>query len=267
MSPIRHPHNLIILAAALIIAAICYFAFVQGVALPAGTSTSSPAVAAALAACGSLPNASVQDEITTDRLFINLPKAYFDAENISDRFTTVGGNATAGYVSSGGAPGNSIQETQGCWSTYYEFDGTGEVDLNVPGIASDTPPYVVRFIVNANATGAGATGTSSSPVILISATPAVGNVNERITLTGSGFTADNTVLFNGNVAAMDVHLTSFTNGHQTITFSVPAALAPDCKAGQACPQYRIAVTPDTYQIAIQNENGVSADLPFIVEGE
>lgn len=98
-----------------------------------------------LVACHSLPNGSVQNEIETSRMFINLPRALYPAD-VTGYFKTVQGDATAGYISNGGLPGNSLQATSNCSSTYFEFNGTGEVDLTVPS-TSGASAYSVRFIV------------------------------------------------------------------------------------------------------------------------
>lgn len=98
-----------------------------------------------LAACHSIPNGSVQDETETSRIFINLPRALYPAD-VTGYFKTVQGDATAGYVSNSGLPGNGLQATSNCSSTYFEFNGTGEVDLTVPGM-SGAPAYSVHFIV------------------------------------------------------------------------------------------------------------------------
>lgn len=97
--------------------------------------------------CGGIPNGSTQSVIDTTRLFINLPKdVYPDKEN-NLQFKTVSGNATSGYISNGGLPGQAYEATPECWSYYNEFDGNGEVDLTVKSARKDTPDYSVRFIV------------------------------------------------------------------------------------------------------------------------
>ncbi|HVZ75717.1 MAG TPA: hypothetical protein VG934_00355 [Candidatus Paceibacterota bacterium] len=83
------------------------------------------------------------------------------------------------------------------------------------------------------------------------------NVGTKITLAGSGFTADNTILLDGMAAAKNVHLSSVTNGHQTIEFTIPSSVGPDCKAGEMCPMYLRLLTTGTYPLSVENENGVS----------
>jgi hypothetical protein len=96
-----------------------------------------------------VPNNSVQQVKETSRMFIKMPKDLYP-KDILHSWTTVAGNATALYISNGGLPGEGLDATPGCWSTYFEFDGNGEVDLRVKSIASDAPDYFVRFIVSQN---------------------------------------------------------------------------------------------------------------------
>ena len=102
--------------------------------------------------------------------------------------------------------------------------------------------------------------------MLDSAIPASGSPGDTILLRGSGFTASNKVLLNGALAVSDVHLSSVTNGHQEISFTLPSSLTADCKDGQACPMYAILLTSGFYQLSVENENGVSASIPFEVVG-
>jgi len=92
-------------------------------------------------------NNSIHNLTDTTRIFINLPKDLYPKE-ISSYFSTVNGNATAGWISNGGLPGDGLDATPDCWSTYYEFDGEGEVDLRVKSTVKDTPDYFVRFLVS-----------------------------------------------------------------------------------------------------------------------
>ncbi len=105
-----------------------------------------PDASAALAACQSFENGSTQSVADTTRVFVNLPSALYPKDITSD-FSTVSGNATAGYVSNAGLPGMAEGAPDGCWSTYIEFDGNGEVDLSVKALDSGTNDYQVKFIV------------------------------------------------------------------------------------------------------------------------
>ena len=106
----------------------------------------------------------------------------------------------------------------------------------------------------------------SGPVILNSLSPATGSVGTTVTIYGSGFIASNKVLLDGNVGAADVHLGSFTNGHQSITFTIPSAIGPNCKPDQACPMYMRLVTNGTYQVTVENDNGTSNAVPLTITG-
>lgn len=98
--------------------------------------------------CKSIPNNSIKEVRDTSRLFINLPKDVYPYENITSNFLTVSGNATAGYVSNAGYPGQAFEATEDCWSTYMEFDGNGQVDLKLKSALKDMPDYFIRFVVN-----------------------------------------------------------------------------------------------------------------------
>ena len=97
-------------------------------------------------ACQPILTNSVQRVVETSRLFVNVPKDFYPKE-ISSYFTTVSGNATTLWVSNGGLPGEGLDATPECWSTYFEFDGSGEVDLRVKSTKTDVPDYFVRFII------------------------------------------------------------------------------------------------------------------------
>ncbi len=103
-------------------------------------------------------------------------------------------------------------------------------------------------------------GTSTVPpantlVSLYSVNPTSGAVGSTVSITGFGFTGDNTILFDGMVAARNVPLApsiaipcpsnSLCAGgmQQTITFSVPSALSPNCAPNMACALYVRLVTP------------------------
>ncbi len=119
---------------------------------PSGLARSSPiaqmpGLEQLLVACHSIPNQSVQQVAETTRLFLNLPKEIYPDKLHNLRFTTVEGNATAGWISNAGLPGEAFEATPACWSYYYEFDGNGEVDLRVSSALSAYPGYFVRFLV------------------------------------------------------------------------------------------------------------------------
>lgn len=92
-----------------------------------------------------IPNNSIQYVKETSRMFINVPKDLYP-QDLKDAWTTVSGNAVAGAV--GGGFGEVEGIAPGCWSSYVDFEGTGEVDLRVKSIVEGAPDYFVRFIVS-----------------------------------------------------------------------------------------------------------------------
>ena len=131
---------------------------------------------------------------------------------------------------------------------------------------------------NISSVSCGTTTPPSGTVSLYSVTPSTANVGSTVSITGFGFTSNNTILMDGNVAARNVPITSSiaiactTNStchggiNQTITFAVPSSLSPYCAAGMACPMYVRLLTPGTYQVTVMNDNGTSASLPLTVTG-
>ncbi|HYU64740.1 MAG TPA: hypothetical protein VEK36_00515 [Candidatus Paceibacterota bacterium] len=98
--------------------------------------------------CNGIPNDSTIEVVDTTRKFINFPRDVYPGGNLSDlQFSTVSGNATAGWISNAGPPGEAFQATPNCWSYYYEFDGSGEVALRVKSKVAEIPDYQIRVKV------------------------------------------------------------------------------------------------------------------------
>jgi len=108
------------------------------------------------------------------------------------------------------------------------------------------------------------TPASSTVLQLNLISPVSGRVGSGITLSGTGFLADNKVLFDGNVAASDAKLSYFNGTSESITITIPSAITPDCKTNQACPMYARLVTPGVYTVSVENTNGTSNTLSFNV---
>ena len=121
--------------------------------------------------------------------------------------------------------------------------------------------------------------TTTAPVTLYSITPASGDSNTSVSITGFGFTNSNTVLFNGNVAARNLPISSSiaiactTNPschggiNQTINFSVPTSLSPNCPPNAMCAMFMQLVTPGQYTVTVENSNGtISNPVTFTVTG-
>ncbi|MHB8913877.1 MAG: hypothetical protein ACYC4I_02605 [Minisyncoccota bacterium] len=92
-----------------------------------------------------IPNNSIQYVKETSRVFVNMPKDLYP-QDLQSSWTTVAGNATAG--SAGGGFGESVAATPNCWSSYADFEGSGEVDLRVKSVVEGVPDYFVRFIIS-----------------------------------------------------------------------------------------------------------------------
>ncbi len=105
-----------------------------------------------------------------------------------------------------------------------------------------------------------------------------GPVGTTVTVTGTGFTSDNTVHFGSGVIVhvaaspaiyncpmLPVGTTSCGGSAQMLTFTVPNALDPFCAS--SVPRCLVAsrlTTPGDYQISIENQNGTSNSLTFTV---
>ena len=95
-------------------------------------------------------------------------------------------------------------------------------------------------------------------------------------ITGFGFTASNTILLDGMVALRNVPITSAIaiscttspscHGgiNQTLSVVLPDTLSPNCPKGSMCAMYVRLIGPGTYKLSIQNENGVSDELPITI---
>ena len=124
---------------------------ILGLLALAATAKKLPTFATRLIACGALPNNSIQNIVETTRLFIKLPKyTYLQQEDRPLLFKSVNGTAQPHWISNAGPMGKSYGSSSGCSSYYYEFDGTGEVDLSIHGSNQGTPNYLIRFIIHSN---------------------------------------------------------------------------------------------------------------------
>jgi hypothetical protein len=119
-------------------------------------------------------------------------------------------------------------------------------------------------------------GTTTTNVSLYSILPTSGSAGSTVNVSGFGFTQNNTILFDGSVAVRNVPITSSIaiacttdpacrgGIRQTLTFSVPAYLSPNCPIGSMCPMYMRQITPGAYTVTVQNENGTSNGTTFTV---
>jgi IPT/TIG domain len=104
----------------------------------------------------------------------------------------------------------------------------------------------------------GAMGTSTQQVSISSLFPKSGQVGTEITINGTGFTQDNTVLFGSGAI---VHIASI--GSVRLTFVVPQLLNPLCYY-YGCRVLSAMTTSGAYPVSIQNENGTSNTVIFTI---
>jgi len=99
------------------------------------------------------------------------------------------------------------------------------------------------------------------------ASPNVAQVGATVTLTGVGFTPTGNKLrfvkaaspsLRGVTAALDSSDTG------TLTFTVPDAACPECPDGGACPTVCFSLDPAEYLVSVENANGLSNSLDFLV---
>lgn len=104
----------------------------------------------------------------------------------------------------------------------------------------------------------------SAPATPAPLSPATGPVGTVVTISGSGFGSDNTIEMNGLIGGNMQDIAS-PDG-QTLTFTVPANLGPNCTPGQACPQFLVLVAPNTYEISVITNNVAQNIGTFTVTG-
>jgi hypothetical protein len=73
-------------------------------------------------------------------------------------------------------------------------------------------------------------------------------------LAASNVSASTTTMFVGNASI------------QTLTFTVPGSMGPNCQPHLACPMYALLVTPRAYEVTVENSNGSSTPVTFTVTG-
>ncbi len=122
------------------------------------------------------------------------------------------------------------------------------------------------------------TPPQTSPVSIYSINPTSAATGDTLHIRGFGFTSDNTVLLDGNVAARNVPITSSIaiacttdpscHGgiNQTLTITIPTSIAPNCPTGSMCPMYMRLVSPGTYPVTVQNSNGTSNSATLTITG-
>ena len=149
-----------------------------------------------------------------------------------------------------------------------------------PTNATSTPPAATSTPPTATSTNPQPTPVSvQTAVTIYSVSQTKGlTAGEQVSITGFGFTKNNTVLLDGMVAARNVPITSTIavacttdpsckgGIRQTITFTMPSSIGPDCKANEACPMYVRLLTSGTYKLSVENENGTSNAIAVTIVG-
>ncbi|MDO8553000.1 MAG: IPT/TIG domain-containing protein [bacterium] len=102
-----------------------------------------------------------------------------------------------------------------------------------------------------------------SSVSISNINPSSGAVGTVVTITGYGFTNDNTVNFGYGAI---VHVPIATNGiRQTLVFSVPESLTPACfYSAPRCLLPTRQTSPGAYNVSITNGNGTSNAFTYTV---
>jgi hypothetical protein len=127
---------------------------------------------------------------------------------------------------------------------------------NISFVVSNTSGQSNTTTATVSVTGSGTQGN----VTLSSLAPNAGSIGSQVTVYGSGFTFANTIHF--GIGAIT---NAYSANGTTLVFTVPSYLSPYCTSGIACPMYVQQVTPGTYNVSIENQNGISQMLPFQVQ--
>lgn len=205
------------------------------------------------------------------------------------RFSTVGASSTQQYVLTYG-DGSISGAFAGGSTTVHTYTKAGDYTATLsPYVACmySTPRCEIAVmmlaqthVVVTSTSSATSTATATTTPRIISLQPTSGAIGTQVTIGGSGFTGDNTILLNGAVAAKNVAAqpaifhcpmipagsttTTCGNYAQTLTFRVPDSMGPYCPAGQFCALYLLRVAPGAYALSVRNENGTSATSTFTV---
>ena len=119
--------------------------------------------------------------------------------------------------------------------------------------------------------------TQKNTVSIQSISPASGPTGTEVTLAGR-FLSDTNIVHFGAGAIGPVNITSsiavacttdpscVPGIRQVIVFTLPQSVGPNCKAGMMCPMYMQLITPGTYKVYVENENGTTNTVDFTVTG-
>jgi len=119
---------------------------------------------------------------------------------------------------------------------------------------------------------------TTTPVKIYNVLPTSGAVGTTVSITGFGFTSDNTVHFGYGVimhlpitSSIAIACTTNPSCHgginQTIQFVVPSTLDPACRfSTPMCEIASMLTKPGDYNVYVQNTNGTSSAVTFSVTG-
>jgi hypothetical protein len=148
------------------------------------------------------------------------------------------------------------------------------------GLFPVAPAIEAMSIANAHAANSHATrvAIAEATVKIFNMRPASGPVRTTVTLTGFGFTNDNTVHFGTGViahvpikSAIGIACTTGPNCRggiqQMLVFVVPDVLPPACPLQSAgCSTLSRQTAPGNYPVSVENEKGKTKELWFTVTG-
>jgi hypothetical protein len=103
------------------------------------------------------------------------------------------------------------------------------------------------------------TEPSPSPPTVRQIQPPAPAVGDTVTLSGTGFTTDNTIKIGVGYLA---HVS--TSDPSTLRFALPASLSPCPPQAEVCMAVVLVVTPGTYQLSVINANGTSIPVTMQV---
>lgn len=118
---------------------------------------------------------------------------------------------------------------------------------------------LTRAVLNSLQNCNGPVPVPTSAPYIQSLYPSSGAVGTTITISGYGFTNNSTVYFGGSSFA-----NTYSSNGTSLSFTVPQYLSPNCQPGMLCALWVRQVTPGTYPIYIQNQNGTSNTVNFTV---
>jgi hypothetical protein len=129
--------------------------------------------------------------------------------------------------------------------------------LEIDGIVG---PQTAAGIKQADCQNTAPVSTAAPTIAAI--TPTSGATGTVVTITGTGFTAQNNIVHfaSGGMGA----IASATGS--TLTFTIPTAIGPYCAAGQACPLYMQLINAGSYDLSVENSNGTSNTMSFTIIG-